>query len=341
MSQAALAAKHAALAQKQHTLATSALAHAHVEQQQAMANAQFLNYGGAQGFGGGDEASRTVFAPGKRRRINIVGIALNIFFPFFMFASLYCSMSFKFHYKNPLLCWLMVFAYLVVAGFVCLYAQRARKRDREPRWLWFTAGAVLFATLSATVFGNMNYRLNLLPYYEIDSLNTYPAVNPAQVYGQELMDAGRIYFADGTKLNMKMAASFKNTDLYCVAPIVTGDDKLTHYDFWAVGVNCCSGVSPDFRCGQFNNPKARSGLRSVDHAQRPFYRLAVQMAAAQYGLESPHPIFVEWLQDPVAELAVYLETGWKYYLLGVSCHFAFNLFATLSAMVIFSKIGYM
>merc|ERR1711924_408543 len=83
------------------------------------------------------------FAPGKRRRINIVGIALNIFFPFFMFASLYCSMSFKFHYKNPLLCWLMVFAYLVVAGFVCLYAQRARKRDREPRWLWFTAGAVM------------------------------------------------------------------------------------------------------------------------------------------------------------------------------------------------------
>jgi len=308
----------------------------------SLANVQYMaTYGGATGFGGTSADAKTVFAPGKRKRINIVGICINVFLPFFMFASLYCAMSFKFHYKKPALCWTMVFGYSVIALFVVLFACRARRKDREPKWMHFTSGAIIFAVVMATIFGNLNYRLNLLPYYEIDSLNTYPSVDPANDYGQMLMDAGRVYFADGAGLDMKMATSFQNTDLYCVAPIVTGDEKLSHYDFWAVGMNCCSGVSPDFRCGQFNNPKARSGLRLVWDDERPYYRLAVQMAAAQFNLQAPHPLFFHWIQDPVAELDHYLQSGWRYYLIGVCCHFALNLFATLSATVVFSKIGYM
>lgn len=328
-----------------HAAATAALADRHKEimehhHKMEVANTQWLNYGGASGFGGADEHAHTVFAPGKRRRINIVGICLNTFFPFWMFSSLYCAMSFKFHYMYPFWAWAMCAIYCAISGLCCLYARRARYRDREPRWLFFSAGAVIFAVISATVFGNLNYRMNLLPYYEINSLNTYPAVDPAKDFGQEKMDAGRAYFADGAKLDMKMATSFKNTDLFCVAPIVNGDEKLDHYDFWAVGVNCCSGVSPDFRCGQFNNPKARSGIRSVDEAERPYYRLAVQMAAAQFNLNAPHPLFFTWIQDPIAELEHYLNNGWRYFLLGVSCHFAFNLFCALSATVLFSKIDY-
>lgn len=98
------------------------------------------------------------------------------------------------------------------------------------------------------------------PYYDIENLNTYPSINPAQEKGQQYMDAGRVYFADGTHLDKDFAHAFMNLDLYCVAPIVNGDDPLETYDFWAVGINCCSGVSPDFRCGEFNNPHARAGL---------------------------------------------------------------------------------
>jgi len=306
-----------------------------------LANAQLLSYGAAVGQGAVNDHAWTVFARGKRRRINLIAIILNVFFPFFVFASVYCVMSFKFHYQSPGKCWLIVGGLLLLCLFIGIMSCQARGRDREPMWLMYTTCSVLFAVIAGTVCGNMNYVFNMMPYYEIDSLNTYPSVNPALDYGQMLMDAGRIYFADGAGLDMQKAASFKNTDLYCVAPIVTGSEKLSHYDFWAVGMNCCSGVSPDFRCGQFNNPKARSGIRLVWQSERPYYRLAVQMAAAQFDLYAPHPLFFTWVQDPVADLTEYLDAGWRFYCLGVVSHFAVNLFCVLSAVVVFSKIGHM
>merc|ERR1719502_2180472 len=71
-----------------------------------------------------------------------------------------------------------------------------------------------------------------------------------------------------------------NLDLYCVAPIVKGNAQLTSYDFWAVGVNCCSGAQSDFRCGEYTNPHSKSGLRLMKDDQRPFYRLAVQQSTS-------------------------------------------------------------
>merc|ERR550537_1829450 len=80
----------------------------------------------------------------------------------------------------------------------------------------------------------MNFWYNMQPFYDIENLNTYPSVNPARERGQQLMDAGRVYFADGTGLDMKKAMGFKNLDLYCVCPIVNGNAQLASYDFWAV-----------------------------------------------------------------------------------------------------------
>jgi len=277
---------------------------------------------------------------GKKKRINLVAVSLNVFLPWIVFCTLFAVLSFSFHYQHPTLAWLCVGFGLLLVLIAFGMAYRAKKQlDRDPSWYLFSAITLFTAVVLAAVFGDMNFWYNMQPYYDIENLNTYPSVNPATEKGQQLMDAGRVYFADGTRLDGTKAMGFKNLDLYCVAPIVNGNQVLDSYDFWAVGLNCCSGVSSDFRCGEFNNPHARSGLRLMRDDQRPFFRLAVQQATAAYSLKSTHPLFFYWLQDPVSEMNSYRDDGFKYYLLGIFTHFAFNLFCVTVAVVGFSRIG--
>jgi len=299
-------------------------------------------YGASAPLSGGGMQARapgSVFTPGKRRRINLVAICANIFMPWFVFCGIFAGMSFSLHYQKPILAWLLVILGLVATGAAGFLAMSAKKEGRDEMWYTFATIALLIASIAAAVFGDMNFWFNMQPFYDIENLNTYPSVNPAREKGQQLMDAGRVYFADGSGLDMRKAMGFKNLDLYCVAPIVHGEEQLASYDFWAVGVNCCSGVSSDFRCGEFNNPHARSGLRLMRDDQRPFFRLAVQQAEAAYNIKATHPLFFYWMQDPVAEMNAYRDDGFKYYLLGIFTHFAFNLFCTVVAVVGFSKIG--
>jgi hypothetical protein len=72
------------------------------------------------------------------------------------------------------------------------------------------------------------------------------------------------------------------------------------YDWWAVGVNCCDGnTAADFKCGEVNDPRSRSGMRLLSDTTRPFYLLAVQEWSATYGLPVKHPLFFTWVKDPL------------------------------------------
>jgi len=271
--------------------------------------------------------------------LDVWTILLNLFLPWMLFCSVYATMSFSFHYSSPVGAWCVV----LLAGGVALACgfmevRSRRSGDRGKAW-WLAALLFGIAVVLGAVLGDMNFWYNMQPYYDIENLNVYPSVNPAREKGQQLMDAGRIYFADGAHLDLRKAMAFKNLDLYCVAPIVHGDNaQLSSYDFWAVGMNCCGAVSSDFRCGEYNNPHARSGLRLMRDDQRPFFRLAVQQAEAAYNIKAAHPLFFHWLQDPVAEVNQYRDDGFKFFLLGVFTHFAFSLFAVACAVVGFSKL---
>mmetsp|Transcript_27763 Transcript_27763/g.60709 ORF Transcript_27763/g.60709 Transcript_27763/m.60709 type:complete len:313 (-) Transcript_27763:60-998(-) len=280
----------------------------------------------------------SVLAPGKRR-INLVAICVNIFLPWIVFVSLFAVLSFSLHYQHPQVAWSLValaFGSVLLAIFM---AYQARRKNRDPMWYNFSAVTLLLATLLATSFGDMNFWNNMQPFYDVENLNTYPSVNPAREKGHQLMDAGRVYFTDGSGLDTRKAMGFKNKDIYCVAPISHGQDQPTSYDFWAVGINCCSGVSADFRCGDFNNPHARSGLRLMREDERAFFRLAVQQAEAAYNIKADYPLFFHWMQDPVSEMNSYRDAGFKYFLLGIFTHFSFNLFCVICAVVGFSKFG--
>eukprot|EP00913_Durusdinium_trenchii_P009404 g8838.t2 len=153
---------------------------------------------------------------------------------------------------------------------------------------------------------------------------------------------------------------FKNDDTYCVAPIILGKDQMASYDFWAVGVNCCPGQSPDFRCGEYNNAHARAGLRLMSDVERPFYRLAVQQAEAAYNIRTKppicpkqcvwwshqfglsrteHPMFFHWVQDPVALTNEWISDGHRFVFKSMGVFFVFNFFCVSCAIIVFSKFS--
>jgi hypothetical protein len=266
-------------------------------------------------------------------------------------------MSFFAHYRTPLLCYLVVFAGLLVVVLTAYFAVDAVKKKqepdvvqfvtgelrephREPTWLIFLFGTCLQAWLLGVVLGEVNYTKHTQLYYDVSNLETYPSVDPSSMRGQQLMDAGRVMFKQGSRLDLTLSRGYKNLENYCVAPIVSPHDSrpVPSYDFWAVGVNCCSGNQADFHCGEFNNPRASAGLRLMQDDERAFFRLAVQQAEAAYNIKAEHPLFFHWMQDPIAEVNEYMDEGFKYYFFGVSLHFVVQFLQVLAACIIFGKI---
>lgn len=283
----------------------------------------------------------------KARRLshfNMMAICLSLFVPWILFCCMYWVMSFSMHYKDKLLCWVLVLMGLVFVAAIVKLAFDAATKERgdnrsDPSWLVFLAAACFLAWLSGVGLGDLNYFYHLEPYYELLNLNSYNGVDPSNTHGNQLMDAGRITFASGSRLDLRKAVAFKNGDTYCAAPVVSNlTSEHASYDFWAVGLNCCSGPD-DFSCGEFNNRHAISGLRAMRDYQNGFYTLAVHQAVASYDIKADHPLFLYWMQDPMNELGAYQDEGYKFFLLGVFTSFAVMFFLVITAVVVFSKMS--
>lgn len=281
-----------------------------------------------------------------RRRMNLVAICQVIFVPWIFFCVVLATMSFSIRYQHPLITFLIVaLSFLIVAlvGYASFISYSRMKRGLNTNnntWLIFIFFALAVAWVAAVFIGDYLYTTYLLPFYDLQILNSYPSVDPATERGQQVMDAGRVYFVPGTHINIPMTAAFKNEDTYCAVPIVNGTSPPTSYDFWAVGMNCCSGSAADFHCKNYDNLNAHAGVRLMKDEERPFYRLAVQQAEATYNIKAEHPIFFHWMQDPNEHMNWHRDTGFKYYNLGILSHFAFNLFCVTVAVVGFAKMGF-
>jgi hypothetical protein len=304
--------------------------------------AQILNpYGGVPDA----KKVKTVF-PHQRRRMNLVAICQSLFVPWLLFCTLFAVQSFWVKFDSPGLCniYAGVALFLSLACAFMAYAAHSKKQkglDADPSWYGFLFLSMMVAWVLAMVLGDMNYTNTMRQYYDIYSMNSYNYVDVETERGAGLMDAGRVVFKEGTVLDLKRSIGFKNLDTYCVAPITAGPLKpLASYDYWAVGINCCSSTTSDFRCGESGNPFARGGLRLMKDEQRPFLRLAVQQAQSTYQIEATHPLFFHWMQDPDTEFNDLRDEGFKFFALGMFAHFAFNLVCVGLAISVFSKIGY-
>jgi hypothetical protein len=259
------------------------------------------------------------------------------------------ALSFSLHYEGPVFAYAIVFAALFVVLVSGGYAAAEARRKmtgvgKVPTWYVFFFATALVAWLAGVVLGDANFFMNLQPFYDMNNLGSYDNIDPSLFRGQQLMDAGRIFFTNTTKIDLRRAMGFRNQEMYCVAPISVAHgngtfETLQTYDFWAVGVGCCSGDNPDFHCGEFNNPSARGGLRLMRDGDRAFFRLAVQQAEAAYNIRATHPLFFTWMQDPAAEVSAYQDQGQQFFLVGIASYFVFQLFLVVVATIVFSKLG--
>jgi len=282
-----------------------------------------------------------------RRNANIGSLCGCIFIPWLMFCGMSAAQCFWIRYTHPRAVHFVWIFCLAIILCVAATLARALMQKNQPggidvgkaKWLGFAVVLLLVAFVAGLLTGDSNYWTNFQQFYEGENLQYYANVDPTQYRGNQLMDAGRILFAEGAALNLNMAMGFKNLDWYCIAPIAMSGTANASYDFWAVGLNCCGSQGADYQCGEFNNPKARSGLRLMRDDHRPFFRLAAMQAEAKYNIAVAHPIFFYWMEDPLTEAYAYRDDGVKRYIVGVFVFFALDVFFSTVALIFFSKVG--
>merc|ERR1719454_2812884 len=129
-----------------------------------------------------------------------------------------------------------------------LSRMRNSEANYQPTWLVFVFLTSLVALILGPALGNRNFSQNMRPYYDLQGLNDYASVDPSRMRGEQMMDAGRVQFSQGASPDLRKAYAFQNVDTYCVVPITINNPKageptpLSSYDFWAVGLNCCSST---------------------------------------------------------------------------------------------------
>jgi len=261
-------------------------------------------------------------------QLNLLGLCSSIFLPWLVFEIVAGALSFTAHFKHPGLCILAVFAIpLLVLLFVgTQYHVRWRGGlGQAPisTWLAFVVVTAFICWLAGLIFGFTNYHLNMVHFYNVETLATYPSVDTERMKGQQMMDAGILMFAGGSRLDLTKAVGFKSGSMYCAAPIVPmSGPALGAYDFWAVGVDCCSegdAKGEYWRCGDWLTTRGGGGVRWIDQQQQNYFRLAVQEAQAAFHLQAIHPLFFAWSADPVASVHQHAVRGFSRYCMASLC----------------------
>lgn len=213
---------------------------------------------------------------------------------------------------------------------------------RPSLWNYFLACGLVLATTSGAYFGNETYGI-MGDIFTFNGMATYVNISPSEDSGLGHTDAGEIYFRDGSRIDASRAVAFKNTDIFCAAPIIMVDtdesgletvQAAKSMDWWAAGVNCCTPGGDKFTCGD-GSPTARAGTRMLNPANLPFFQFAVHQFTAKYHLPAEHPLFFYWETDPLAHVATdflkarlaWGEACWSYVL--VNAILVFCVFITL------------
>eukprot|EP00448_Togula_jolla_P001904 CAMPEP_0170612060 /NCGR_PEP_ID=MMETSP0224-20130122/23524_1 /TAXON_ID=285029 /ORGANISM="Togula jolla, Strain CCCM 725" /LENGTH=422 /DNA_ID=CAMNT_0010937543 /DNA_START=70 /DNA_END=1338 /DNA_ORIENTATION=- len=281
--------------------------------------------------------------------VSVMAFKIRYRHPYLAFAAVIC-------------CIIGVIYFACFAGYG--YREKVRSDSHEPTWYIFAFITSLLALVLGLILGCYIWSHFSMQYYDSSTLKVYGldsgnstssggsvggftagggatsgsgaagangvgsggGIDPVMATGTQLLDAGIVFFSQGSYIDVSKAMSFGSDPSYCVAPITRGNIPVDTYDFWAVGENCCGHAAlpksapqmpppadeaPTFKCGEYDNPYARAGLRAMGGASRPYYRLAVTQAEAAYNIKAHRPVFFFWMEDPINGGASSRES-WKY-----------------------------
>jgi len=306
-----------------------------------MASIPVENRGGA---GLLSKFQRKPFVSSQRKRLNAVPLLVCLLLPCALFAFVFWISSFSIRYDSP---WIYDLG-LIVSGLVVLvflgtavgsrFKFLTKETERDPSWLMFLAISMILAFVVAYYEGDKNYKGFTRPYLDTHNLNTYTDIYPDRMRGQQLLDAGIMEFARGTSLDISKSEGWKDGSMYCVAPITLGNATLPTYDFWAVGTDCCAGNKPDFHCQGWKSADW-GALRIMSNGNRGKYRLAVQQAEAAYGIRAVHPLFFEWMRDPIKTVNGWQSKAWNTFVIWIFAWLAFQAFCVVVAALAFARLG--
>merc|ERR1719329_348326 len=131
----------------------------------------------------GNDIVKGQFTRQQRRRLNWAAIAMALFIPCAVFGTVLMAMSFSLRYHNPCMTYFIDFlALLVVINFGIMAVSHTRKKARadptaEPAWYVFIFVTSLVGWVLGMLLGNMNYNQNMLAFYDVGNLNTYPNID--------------------------------------------------------------------------------------------------------------------------------------------------------------------
>jgi len=277
----------------------------------------------------------TPFLPGKRIRMSIVPLVLMLLLPWAVFVATCWLSAFRIKYLFPYTVDLILVGFILVWVVSVGAAVYARFRIPEPTWYTYLCFTLGLAVVTGPLCGHWIFSSLMQHYYRVGDLKVLSGVDVSNAQGDSMLDAGIVEFAKGNYLDEMRAWHFKHHVTYCVAPVVTNRTQgpvSGSYDFWAVGRDCCSLTSSDFRCGAWGHPHADRAIRVLADEDVPFYRLAVQQAETLYGVVAANPVFFKWSNDPEAEVSGWAMQAFKNFLFCVASAFVVSLiFLTFAA----------
>mmetsp|Transcript_1873 Transcript_1873/g.4178 ORF Transcript_1873/g.4178 Transcript_1873/m.4178 type:complete len:306 (+) Transcript_1873:74-991(+) len=245
----------------------------------------------------------------------------------FVSALIFYCRCFELRHKDSGVATILTALCILISGLVVLVAF-LRCRNRRPARPWIVAAVLLIAAVvSGFAEGDQKWYKHTASYFLYGSMASYVNVDPGADQGQTFMDAGTIYFKDGSFVLGTKSLAFRNGKTYCVAPILhdtpptnqsgsqvgrSAPTRSGTVDFWAVGTDCC-GRGGTFTCDDAESGLARSGLRLLDDSARSMYLLAVQEWSAGTGIPVRHPVFFHWVKDPLAVTERIYSEVWQDY----------------------------